>query len=171
MKATLQFDQRIHQLGFSEATVHLQGEFGGNIDLTISATPKLPLQAVLDSLTLEIADEGVVLDVVGYREEADHIKLTFCSEHLRETQEAPKLVDAFWGAAKEVHLTAIPCAEAAREDVQVELEPVALAASSLDDPNVIRRGNVRGVLALIGLLLLLLATIYGLFPEVRALFR
>ena len=168
MRASLQLDGRLFDLDFSKALAHVEGEFSGNIDLTVTISPSVPTKSVLDSLRLEMAGEGTLLDVVGYLESAQGLKLTFCSEYLRETKNVPRAIEAFWGASKEVRLGAIPCAAAQEE---IELEQLARSEHSFANPEVRFKANLRGVLALTGLLLFLLATIYGLFPEVRQWFN
>lgn len=67
MRTSLQHGGRSHELIFEEAVVHLEGEFGGNIDVVVTFDPPVSKRQLLPSLWLREPGESSLLDVVGLR--------------------------------------------------------------------------------------------------------
>lgn len=144
--------------------MHLDGEFAGNLDATLVVEPPLAKGDLLSSLWIQVPGESDLLDVLGYRQTRGRWKLTFCSEHVRETRTVPSSIEAYWGSSKETRLGTIPCRQATDADLEALIDP---SPESVYGQGAVRSAKARGTLALLALLLLLLATAYVAFPEVR----
>ena len=119
MRTFLKHRGRSHDLTIEDGIVHLEGEFAGNIDTTLTVDPPLPKGDVLASLRIEVPGERDLIDVLGYRQRKGHWELTFLSEHVRETGVVPPSVETFWGPAREIYLGTVPCRQATSADVEL----------------------------------------------------
>lgn len=182
MEAKLRLQDQHFRLNFSEATVHLEGEFAGNIDLVLSCSPPLPWCDLQHALRLSVPGETQLLDILGYLQSAERYDLTFFSEATRDSERAPLSIDAYWRSAHEqTHLGCLSIATAVHSPAPDDdhhrraLVPPELAlgnnppqAHPWDDPVVRRKANIRGCAALAGLGLLFGVIVSFVFPEVRS---
>ncbi len=163
MEATLDLKSQQFRFEFSEATVHLEGEFAGNIDVVLSSSPAIRWRDLHPALRLSVAGDAELLDVVGHLQVADRHEMTFLSEFIRESERTPASIRAYWGANQETYLGSLTVVTA---DPPSGTD--APATHPWDDPVVRRKANIRGCSALIGLALFFAVTITFVFPEVRS---
>ncbi len=92
---------RRFEVTFSEAVLHLGGEFGGNLDFSVMFAPAVPTKEVLKNLWVRMPGRQRMVDVAGYREISGGLEVTVYSELRPPGQaipvsEAPTSADVFW---------------------------------------------------------------------------
>lgn len=98
MRATIDHAGQEFELFCANCTLHGQGEFAGNIDLVVGATPKLSIDAIVERLGLKAVGVPQTLQVVGSAETPQGAELTFYSRQLEGMTAPPAGVEVHWRA-------------------------------------------------------------------------
>jgi len=113
MTATILTSGRMVKATFSEAVLHLSGEFGGNLDFSVTFVPGVPTKEVLQNLWVRMPGRQRMVDVAGYQKIPGGLEVTVYSELRPPGQaipvsEAPTSADVFWlGYSKEQPITTL----------------------------------------------------------------
>jgi hypothetical protein len=95
-------------LAISDATACTEGEFSGNIDLSVTVTPEWARTAVVENIRLRVAGAAGLLDVLGSGETPNGVGLTFYTPDLIGAGAVPRQIEVLWGA-RAVRLGGISC--------------------------------------------------------------
>ena len=112
MHGTFRHRGNSYSIHSAQGAVHLEGEFAGNIDLSVSVKPPIAIADVVDCLRLEVPGTPEPLAVLGSLENAGTLELTFFSELIDQSGMAPPTVELYWESDDKQPLGSVACARA-----------------------------------------------------------
>ncbi|MBI5884971.1 MAG: hypothetical protein HZB85_00065 [Deltaproteobacteria bacterium] len=88
-------------LEFTEALLHLTGEFSGNLDFSVKSSGMLSTKAVLKNLRVRMPGMGQLVDVAGHMTTPSGVDVTVYSELMPPGKDipadrVPESVEIFW---------------------------------------------------------------------------
>lgn len=98
---SIPIEGRVTNLEFTEAVLHLTGEFAGNLDFSIKSSGKLSTKGILKNLRMRVPGQDKLLTVAGYGESNCGMDITVYTELVPPGEEvptrmAPDNVEIFW---------------------------------------------------------------------------
>lgn len=112
LKAVVNIDGQQISITAHEAVVFTDGDFDGNIDMSIGVTPKVATETLLAHLRARVPGETALVDVIGSEEVADGLDVTFYAPALRGASSIPAAVVLEWAAQTSEVLGSVPCRKA-----------------------------------------------------------
>ncbi len=109
LRAVVNVDGQPVTIAVADAIVYTDGDFDGNIDMSIGVSPKAPVEALLVHLRARVPGDAASLDAIGSEETESGVDVTFFSPGLRGASSIPSTVALEWHAGGTASLGSVSC--------------------------------------------------------------